>query len=271
MWFLHESLYLLRRTIFKSLALLALLTLSSFLLAQLSALMLHPDLSDHLWLDQVPIEIYLEPDPQVQSDLIERAKAFPELELVDVISAEDASNEFAASYGLSAVELLGENPFPTTLRFQLRSGSSRENLPIALQQLAEGLADYHVDEALYDGIGERIRRFVIGLAVLVAVAFALLLVMLRIGSKSERSAYRKERHLLKECGATPIQERLPEITWQVLLIASSWGLVFAAWHFEVILLQGFDLRLQLPLAFWFLLPTFNLLAFQLFRSKRLVG
>jgi hypothetical protein len=271
MWFLHESIYLLKRTVFKSLSLVAMLSLAGFLLAQLSALLLHPDLSDHLWLDQVPVEIYMEPNEATLSALLTRAEALPELELVQIVSAQDAADEFELSYGLQATDLLGENPFPTTLRFKLKAGFDRAALPAALKTLAAGQADYHVNEELYDGIGTRIRRFIVALSALVFGVFLLLLLMLRLGTKSERSAYRLERQLLKDCGATPAQERLPEIFWQLSLIFVAWLCVFSGWTFEGVLLSSFDLNLELPLAFWFLLPAFNLLAFQLFRSKKSIA
>jgi cell division protein FtsX len=268
MGFIAEAIYLLKRTLFKSLALVAVLVVAGFLLAQLSALLHHPSLTDYLWLDQVPVEIYLEPNSPELEALLARIDTVPELDLMEILSADDAAQSFNEDFGLEVEELLGENPFPLTLRCKLTAGSNRLDAPRIVENLTKGRADYFVDVELFEGIGQRARGLLIALCLGIGLAFLLLLVMLRLGTKAERSAYRLERALLKESGATSWQTMLPEMIWQLALTTIAWLCVLGLWNFEQGILSSLALDLELPFLYWILFPACSLLAFQAGRSRK---
>ncbi len=144
--------------------------------------------------------------------LAARVRARDEVEAVEVISADQALEEFQShSQVADALALLDENPLPAALRATLRLGTK----PAALDELAEsfadeaGVAEVVVERTWLERISD-ISRAVRRLGLLLGVLFGL--GALLVTATSVRLAIEtrlEELRVLKLVGATDAQIRRP--------------------------------------------------------------
>lgn len=179
------------------------------------------------WTRRVPAECYLvSGDPALQRqvrDLLERSAS---LRWEGLVPAEQAAAEFREGFGLDVPALLGENPFPPTVRLQVRPGATLEEVDRDVARLAAlpGVEGVHVERELLGQVGDTLRRAGrVALAVLILLA-GLTLLLLVSALRSLQRSWAGEAALLAVQGARPWQLALP--VWLALAApaAVAWGL-----------------------------------------------
>lgn len=197
------------------------------------------------WTRRVPAECYLERPTAATLDMLRRSLAeSPSLEWAGVLDPERAAAEFRAGFDLDVVELLGENPFPTTvlLRVRPQAGLPQLDRDVAELKLLPGVSGVHVERELLGELGAGLRR-----AGQVALAAFLLFALLTAGLlaaalRSLQRGWRDEARLLALQGVSPGTLALP------LLLALALPALLAAGlaRLLLVLLEQLPGRLGLP-------------------------
>lgn len=187
------------------------------------------------WTRRVPAECYLESaDPGMQRrvrDLLERSGS---LRWDGLVPAEQAAAEFRQGFDLDVPALLGENPFPPTVRLEVRPGATLAEVDRDLARLAAepGVSGVFVERELLGQVGDTLRRAGRAALAVLALVSGLTLLLLVSALRSLQRSWAGEAALLAVQGARPWQLALP--VWLALAVPVGvagfgvWG-IFEVW------------------------------------------
>jgi cell division protein FtsX len=227
----REALGLLGRSRSRTLLLALCWTLALALAGALGWLWRNSSAVRESWTRRVPAECYLESaDPALQERVRELLATTSSLRWAGLVPAEQAADEFREGFGLDVPALLGENPFPPTVRLEVRPDAPLEEVDRDLARLAHapGVSGVFVERELLGQVGDTLRRAGrAALAVLVLLS-GLTLLLLVSALRSLQRSWAGEAALLAVQGARPWQLALP--VWLALAMpaAVAWGLSWGA-------------------------------------------
>ncbi|MFA7332231.1 MAG: hypothetical protein WC326_14270 [Candidatus Delongbacteria bacterium] len=194
-----EALGLLARSRSRSLLLVLVWTLTLTLCGALGWAWRNSPRLREAWTSRVPAECYLEQADAPTLDGVRRTLAGSRtLEWAGLLDPAQAAAEFRSGFDLDVVELLGENPFPTTVLLRVRPAAELAQLDrdLAALDALPGVSGVHVERELLGELGAGLRRAGRAALVLLLLISALTAALLAAALRSLRRAWRGEAVLL---------------------------------------------------------------------------
>lgn len=179
------------------------------------------------WTRRVPAECYLESaEPALQERVRGVLASCGSLRWAGLVPVEQAAEEFRQGFGLDVPALLGENPFPPTLRLDVRPGAELAEVDRDLQRLAAtpGVSGVFVERELLGQVGDTLRRAGRAALAVLALLSGLTLLLLVSALRSLQRSWAGEAALLAVQGARTWQRALPVWLALALPAALAWGL-----------------------------------------------
>ncbi len=240
-----EALGLLARSRSRSLLLVLVWTLTLTLCGALGWTWRNSPRLREAWTSRVPAECYLEQADAPTLAAVRRTLANSRtLDWAGLLDPAQAAAEFHSGFDLDVVELLGENPFPTTVLLRVRPAAELAQLDrdLAALDALPGVSGVHVERELLGELGTGLRRA--GRAALAVLALFILLTaaLLAAALRSLQRAWAAEARLLAQQGVTPFTLCQPVLLALALPALLAAGLA----RLPLVLLEWLPGRLGLP-------------------------